>query len=369
MITSNLPQEIVCLIFQYVIVDYLNYINNTVNKKQGIGIESLMKELTCVSDQNYVLAGAVSMAFEQLELNSAICKCRYFDKFADFILSRKIKLKSITMNYDYFNFDQSKAMNTLKYGCQKLKGWCVIGNDSNILQYAPYLQFVTSLDASLTYAFNKNCFLQTLNDLTRLNTLSVIATSTEQVGFLCHVANELREWLSLKFDREGRNVERRLKLIIEFLNQYSIQQEERILSCLKELQDAFHETKNMNINLSLNFLPESAFMISSFSELLAQFDSASIIRAHFSPDYDYQWVNSLRKLRELHFTYNHGNHLNYKPLIEISNPSTQWLFLNLKHLHDPHINLTRMTALRSLTLQPIINNKVSFKFTQVVNHG
>ncbi|GMG22662.1 unnamed protein product [Ambrosiozyma monospora] len=351
MMTSNLPQEIVCLIFQYVITDYLNYINSTINKKQSIGMEFMTKELVCLSDQNSALAGAVSMAFEQLELNSSVCKCRYFNKLADFILSRKIKLKSITMNYDYFNFEQSKAMDTLKYGCRKLKGWCVIGNDSNLLQYAPYLQFVTSLDASLTYAFNKSCFLQTLNDLTSLNTLSVIVTSTEQVGFLCHIANELRAWLASEFNREGRKVERRLKLIIEFLNLYSVQQEEKILSCLKELKEVFHKTKNMNINLSLNFFPESASMRNRFSELLAQFDSASTIRSHFSLDYDYQWVDSLPKLRELHLTHDRYRYLNNKSLIEISNSSTQWLSLNLEHLHDPHINLTKMTALRSLTLQ------------------
>ncbi|GME76543.1 unnamed protein product [Ambrosiozyma monospora] len=97
----DLPQELRTLIEGFIVNDInllisSNDIDSYYSTGSALEIESLMHELLSMSN-NPILDDLLSNVVRQLVLNETVFRSQFFYKLVDYVLSRKSKVKSVSL--------------------------------------------------------------------------------------------------------------------------------------------------------------------------------------------------------------------------------------------------------------------------------
>ncbi|GMF02673.1 unnamed protein product [Ambrosiozyma monospora] len=148
----DLPPEIRSLICKYTARSMLEF-------------DSVMHELFFTSN-NPILDDFLPDIVRHLVLNETVFESQCFDKFVDYVLSKKIKVRSVTIPKDFDVTDeQSKLLDFFKLGTQELRT-----TFTETTRKMAYAEFITFLNGSIGDTYPEFMFtcLKSINEFTNL---------------------------------------------------------------------------------------------------------------------------------------------------------------------------------------------------------
>ncbi|GME83458.1 unnamed protein product [Ambrosiozyma monospora] len=218
-LTAQLQPEIQCIILKIVIIDYLSGISNPHN---------MLSQLVSMMGYHSLLDDILSMAIQELEfdasgetwqVNNSFFNNAHFEKFADFVLARSIKLKTIKITPVLTNsacgsqFDDVKVVKILDSHCENVISLIqhqyspediALKNDG----YVCPMKYVSSLNwmGALFPTPNDDGFFSELIQSTRLNELTVNLCSPREIHLFNNVLQILHYRRYIPDDKLSLNI-------------------------------------------------------------------------------------------------------------------------------------------------------------------
>ncbi|GME78758.1 unnamed protein product [Ambrosiozyma monospora] len=264
----DLPHEIRSLIGGYIANDINVLLSSNAAFSYSTGsalkFESLMHELLSMSN-NPILDDLLSDIVQQLVLNETVFESQYFDKLVDYVLSKKIKVRSVKIPERFYVTDEHpKLLDFFKFGTEELAAKFTAETPKKMA----HAKFVTSLDCSIRSpsrdslsAFSN--FIKEFPNLTRLHfeieTFPVGYVEGGLVKELCESIESVKLWLtSVKKDcSEGDIQKRRLdKMQRKLVVIISIYVKEFKPELIKQLKNALSGTNDPNITLKFQLIED-----------------------------------------------------------------------------------------------------------------
>ncbi|GMG18953.1 unnamed protein product [Ambrosiozyma monospora] len=375
---SQLQPEIQCIILKIVIVDYLSSISNP---------HDMLSQLVSMMGCHFLLDDIISMAIQELEfdasvetweVNNSFFNNAHFEKFADFILARSIKLKSIkitpilTNSASHSHSEDEKVYEILDSRCENVVSLIrhQYSPEDNALKKHRYLfpmKYVSSLNCMgvLFPTPNADVFVSELIQSTRLNKLTLNLCSPREIHLFKNVLQILNEQHYIRNDKLSFYI--RCKLYSSLLFREH-------LSTLTSLNSILNISAYGNLKFAVkltaiqfNFNWSSPLITDKYRDFLVKSKVHTVgIRfpLHTAPAYFsiFEILNQLPFLKNLNLRPSMTPFTDYTsiPTLIVSNPNIARISLSGLPLEFKFNYPNQISKLRQLTLTACILSPLNF---------
>ncbi|GMG22390.1 unnamed protein product [Ambrosiozyma monospora] len=368
----DLPQEIRHIISMNMANDFNSFISSegifSYTTGSALEFEAMMHQLLSMSN-NPILDDLLSDIVQQLVLNEIVFESQYFEAFADYVLSKKIKVRSVTIGPGFYVTDrQPKLLDFFKLGTEEL-----ITTYTDGINKMTHAKFITSLDVFTRdlrpdFSASKLKCINELPNLTRLHYTSepfpAFFVSYEDEGEVEELFDSIeyaKSWsvaMGSAYSEDQvkkRKLDKPRKLKVDLIIRGNHAFKPELISQLKYM---LSDTSNPNMSLELQVesyknYPETTNALQTF---ICGLQSVKRFNFVFESLEDVEFVNRIVGLKDLHI-WGSDDETESNLQIALCNSTVENLTLDWKYLSKSNVfNLAKLTSLKTLSL---FNCKVS----------
>ncbi|GMG22727.1 unnamed protein product [Ambrosiozyma monospora] len=296
-ITSELPEELQCLILKSLILTMFIKPENLNSPGDGFSdmyySANFPSLIVSLLDVHPTLDNVMSMVLQQLDVNNLFWDDNiHFDKIADFVISRSIPLNLIQI--DSFSggldFDRQPKLVPFFHCCRSLEIY--IGQFIDPTEF--YLDHVTTLlidSDSLHGLWKAGKFQKT----TRLNRLVVTVDFTEKIYSM---KKALKDWASLNYISLSQPRDNRPDLVLNIMES-NVEGVSMVEKYLTELVDVVAENKETwHVTAWMDEINFTAKLIDQYSKLFDEIESVEKLKLDLQDEISMDVVNEISEIED-----------------------------------------------------------------------
>ncbi|GMG23117.1 unnamed protein product [Ambrosiozyma monospora] len=356
----DLPQEIRHIISKNIANDFNSFISSkgifSYTTGSALEFEAMMHQFLFMS--NYpILDDLLSDIVQQLVLNEIFFESQYFEAFADYVLSKKIKVRSVTIGLGFSVTDeQPKLLDFFELGTEELITTYTVETNKRA-----HAKFITSLDV-LTRGIEPVSDVKCINEfpnLTRLHYRIDPFPASFREGHVAEIVDSIeyaKSWsVSMGNDYSEHQVKKRKldkprKLKVSLIIIFNEKLKPEMISQLEEVLSVTNNP-NMSLEFQVKCYKNCDETMNALQTFICGLNSVKQFKFFFKSLEDVEFVNRIVGLKDLKLWGSDYNETELNLQIALCNSTVENLTLDWKYLSKSNVfNLARLTSLKTLSL-------------------